>query len=330
MSTAQGTHLVFDQSGIPTEVARVESFAVTEPKGHEVLVRMAYAPINPADLNVLEGTYGKLPALPAVPGIEGSGVVLAVGDAVTSLEVGDSVLLLHSMGSWTSHLLRAENQFARLPKGFDLVQGAMLRVNPVTAWLLLHEYRELQEGAFVLQNAANSGVGRAVIQVARELGYRTVNFVRRPELIAELKALGADAVFLDNDEGLAAAREFIGDKEVPLALNAVGGDSALRLMELLSVSGAHVTYGAMSRRSLKLPNRYLIFKDIEIRGCWVSRWMEKASHTDIHEMMLPLVQMIEAGKLVLPVEKVLPLASYTEALALAQQSGRNGKVLFSL
>ena len=76
----------------------------------------------------------------------------------------------------------------------------MLKINPLTAWRMLHDFVRLEKGDWVIQNAANSAAGRAVIQIAHELGYRTVNVVRRKELIEELRAEGGDVVLLDNDE----------------------------------------------------------------------------------------------------------------------------------
>ncbi|MFZ4764587.1 MAG: MDR family NADPH-dependent oxidoreductase [Roseimicrobium sp.] len=323
--------LCFHETGKPCDVLRLEPSEARAPRGHEVLVRMLYAPINPADLNLIEGTYGKQPQFPAVPGNEGAGRVEDVGDAVESLTEGDLVIPLHPVGTWQRHFTIAENQLARLPEGFDPIQASMLRVNPTTAWQLLHQFRDLEPGDFVAQNAANSGVGRAVIQIARHLGLRTLNFVRRKELIPELTALGGDVVMLDNHvEDLPSLRRLLDGKPLRLALNAVGGESALHLMELLSPGGVLVTYGAMSRRSLKVPNKLLIFKDLELRGYWLSRWMEKASHQEIHDTLVPLVDLMKRGALTLPVERVFPIAEFQTALAVAAQDGRGGKVILAL
>lgn len=322
--------LSFDQTGVPAEVLRLESFEPPVPQRREVLVRMLYAPINPADLNFIEGTYGKQPQFPAVPGNEGCGRVEDVGDEVESLAEGDLVIPLHPVGTWRQHVVAAENRFARLPSDLDPVQASMLRVNPTTAWHMLHHFRELERGAFVAQNAANSGVGRAVIQIAKHLGLRTISFVRRTELIADLTALGGDAVLLDSDEELETARQLLNGRGLPLALNAVGGDSALRLMDLLSPKGTHITYGAMSRRSLRVPNKFLIFKDLELRGCWITRWIEEASHHEIHSVLSPLTELMRQGKLKLPVQKVFPIAEYKAAMAAAAGEGRHGKVILAL
>jgi mitochondrial enoyl-[acyl-carrier protein] reductase / trans-2-enoyl-CoA reductase len=322
-------HLTFHQTGNPAEVLRLEDSAAPLPQRHEVCVRLLYAPINPADLNYIEGNYGKVPTLPATPGNEGCGRVEAIGNEVDSLAVGDLVIPLHSLGSWSQWVLAAENQFAKLPEGIDPVQGSMLRVNPATAWQLLHEFRDLCKGDWVVQNAANSGVGRAVIQIAKQLGLRTMNFVRRKELVEELTSLGADLVLQDTDEGLEAARELLGSHPLQLGLNAVGGDSAVRLMKLLSPEAALVTYGAMSRRSLKVPNKFLIFKGLELRGYWLSRWMEKASHGDVEDVLQPLARMMLARELQLPVEHIYPIAEFAEAMRHAQKSERSGKILLS-
>jgi trans-2-enoyl-CoA reductase len=206
----------------------------------------------------------------------------------------------------------------------------MLRVNPCTAWRMLHDFRELGAGGWVVQNAANSAVGRAVIQITKHLGWHSLNFVRRMEVADELRALGADAVFTDDDAGLAAAKELAGKNAPSLALNAVGGDSALRLMDLLAPKGALVTYGAMSRRSLKVPNRFLIFKDLELRGYWITKWMERAASAEIASMLRALAELMKEGILKLPVDKVYDLSSWRDAVTLAQTEGRPGKVLLKL
>jgi trans-2-enoyl-CoA reductase len=322
-------YLRFDTTGQPGDVLQLCTRELPPLQPHEVRVAMSYAPINPADLNFIEGNYGKPSNPPNVPGIEGSGQVIEIGSEVTSLKKGDHVITLHGH-SWSQHLTGAEFQFAKLPDGIDMAQASMLRVNPVTAWRFLHDYVALERGEWIAQNAANSGVGRCLIQIANKIGYKTVNFVRRPELIDELKALGADAVFLDTDEGHAAARELFGQTPPRLAANAVGGDSATRLIELLASEGTIVTYGAMSRRSLKVSNRHLIFKNITLRGLWVTKWLEKADHSDIYLVLHPLAEMMIAGSLRIAVDEVVPLKDFKQAIARAQSESRDGKVILDL
>lgn len=322
--------LQIEHTGNPPDVVKIAKRDLLPPEGHEVRVRMLFAPINPADLNFIEGNYGRATTPPCIPGHEGCGEVEEVGSAVTSLAKGDVVIPLLGVGCWAQHLTAPEHHFAKLPPQIEHVQASMLRINPVTAWALLKHYTDLGKGDWVAQNAANSGVGRALIQIARHLGIQTVNFVRRPELIEELKALGADIVVLDTDEGVAEARKLIGSKPVRLATNAVGGDSAIRLMDLLAPEGTLVTYGAMSRRSLKVPNKFLIFKNLQLRGLWITQWLEKASTVELYEVLDPLTALIEKGELVTAIDEIVPLSNFKHALTRAQEGSRNGKVILDL
>jgi trans-2-enoyl-CoA reductase len=319
--------LQFTKTGNPAEVLELAEREVAPPTGHEVRVRMRYAPVNPADLNFMEGTYGRVATPPCIPGHEGCGEVEAVGPDVQSLQKGDVVIPLLGTGCWAQHVTAPEHAFAKVPERIDPVQASMLRVNPVTAWVMLKEFAELEPGSWVVQNAANSGVGRALIQIARRLGFRTLNFVRREELFAELKGLGADEVLLDTDEGVAQAKAILGKEPVRLATNAVGGDSAIRLMDVLTSEGTMVTYGAMSRRSLKVPNKFLIFKNLSLRGLWVTKWFEKATREELYDVLEPLTEMILANELVTAIDEIVPFRDHARAIKRAQENSRGGKVI---
>jgi NADPH:quinone reductase-like Zn-dependent oxidoreductase len=323
-----GKELVFSEFGNPKEVLRFEGGCLISdsPGPGEVLVRILAAPINPADLNTIEGTYGVKPPLPATPGIEGCGVVEASDSP--DFEPGDSVVFLRRASTWASHTTVPGASLFKLPPGIDPLQAAMLKVNPATAWQLLHGFGMLEDGSCIVQNAGNSAVGRCVIQLARDLGIRTVSFVRRPELIEELQTLGADHVFIDDDAGLTSAREVLGGANAELAFNAVGGESALRLMKLLREGGSHITYGAMGRKPVTIPNGLLIFRDIQVRGLWVTRWIENAPAAEVRGVYENLAARVAAGKLVQPVDSTWPLEKAAEALARLEVPDRAGKVLF--
>lgn len=322
--------LSFSATGNPAAVLELLDRPLAPLSGHEVRVHMRYAPINPADLNFIEGTYGRAAHPPCIPGHEGCGEVEEVGPLVTSLAKGDVVIPLLGTGCWTQHLTAAEHHFAKLPASIDRVEASMLRINPVTAWHLLKNYVTLPEGAWVVQNAANSAVGRAVIQIAKRFQVHTLNFVRRPELIPELLELGADAVFLDNEEGVAAAKAHVQGHAPRLAFNAVGGDSAIHLMDVLAAEGTMITYGAMSRKSLKVPNKFLIFKNLELKGLWITGWFEKASTAELYEVLNPLATMMLERDLVLAQDEVIPLKDFHRAILRSQEGGRAGKVILDL
>ena len=288
-------------------------------------MRLLAAPINPADLNTVEGTYGEKLTLPAVPGIEGCGVV--ENSEAGGFAVGDLVMFLRRAATWATHTTVPADGLFKLPTGIDPVQAAMLKVNPATAWRLLHGFEDLNQGDWIVQNAGNSAVSRCVIQLARDLGIRTISFVRRSELFEELLALGADHVFLDDDEGQAAAKDVLGGSNAALAFNSVGGESATRVMKLLRASGTHITYGAMGRKPLIVSNGLLIFRDIRVRGLWVTKWAEGASKDEIDTVYRDLARRVAAGKLLQPVDGTFPLEKIQDALARLEAPDRSGKVL---
>lgn len=299
------------------------------PGSNEVLVRMLAAPVNPADLNVIEGTYGELPALPCTIGNEGVGVVERVGASVEGITVGRMVLPL-SFGTWAEEMVVPAESLIALPEGLDPVQAAMLSVNPATAWRMLHDFARLEPGDWIVQNAANSGVGRAVVQLAKALGFRTLNVVRRSELIDELQKIGADVVVTEEANLKDETSTLCGGQAPKLALNAVGGASALNLANALRPGSPLVTYGAMGRQPLKIPNGMLIFKNLSFRGFWLRRWKETANPAEVRETYEKLSAYLLAGVLHTPVHKTFPLSLAPEAVVEAAREKRSGKVLLRM
>lgn len=321
--------IVLHAFGTPESAATLEANAVAPPGVGEVQLGIRYAPINPADLNVLEGTYGTLPNLPARVGNEAVGVVSAVGAEVLGFEIGDVVLPL-GRGLWAEFINLPATRCHRLPAAVDLPQAAMLRVNPATAWLLLTSYRTLPAGAWIVQNAGNSGVGMAITQLATTAGWRVLSLVRRAEAAAQCRTLGAQHVVCEADaDWKEQALAILGDQRAQLGLNAVGGESALRVASLLADEAVHVTYGAMSRQKVSLPNRFLIFQNLTFTGFWLSRWMQRASAQDRTALYDFLAAELVAGRCQLPIANVYPVEDITAALTHAQTSQRAGKILLS-
>src|SRR5678815_249528 len=190
---------VYETHGNPADVLRVESRPWPKPAPDEAVVKMYAAPINPADLTQIEGKYPVRPKLPATPGFEGAGVVVELGAGVKGLTTGALVILPHNVGTWRDAIAAKAEDLVVVPDRIEPVQAAMLKINPLTAWRLLHDYVDLQKGDWLIQNAANSAAGRDVIRIAHELGHKTVNVVRRAELVDELRAEGGDVVLVDGD-----------------------------------------------------------------------------------------------------------------------------------
>lgn len=298
------------------------------PGPGEVMVEMLAAPINPADINVLEGRYGRLPTLPAIPGIEGVGVVAGLGEGVRDLTIGRWVKMPPGIGTWREALVIKADECIALPDGMDVEQAAMISVNPPTAWRMMEDFVDLAPGDWVLQNAANSGVGRCVIAIARRRGLKTLNVVRRAELVEELKGLGADAVVLENEPYFKDIAAITGGPRPRLALNAVGGESAGRLLRCLAPGGTMVTYGGMSKQSFGVTAAQMIFSDLRLRGFWVTRWMREVPRERVVDLYSKIGPLVKDGTLRVAVDSTFPIEKAADAIRRASEGGRSGKVLF--
>jgi mitochondrial enoyl-[acyl-carrier protein] reductase / trans-2-enoyl-CoA reductase len=319
---------VYETHGNPADVLNIETQPWPTPASEEAVVQMRAAPINPADLNQIEGKYPVRAQLPATPGFEGAGVVVDLGKSVKDLALGDLVILPHNLGTWRDAVAVKASELVTVPPEIDPVHAAMLKINPMTAWRLLHDYVDLKSGDWLIQNAANSAAGRAVIQIAHDLGYKTVNVVRREELIDELRAEGGDVVLVDRGNLREEVKHLTNSASIRLGLNAVGGDSALRLANCLAPGSTMVTFGAMSLQALKIPNGLLIFKDLRFQGIWINKWYDNATMDERMEAFQRLFEMAKRGLLKPKVEKTYPLSQAKTAVAHAAQGKRSGKIIF--
>src|SRR4029077_764799 len=247
----------------------LEFVEISEPDApgpNQVLTGVEFSPINPNDLMLARGIYAIRPALPTVIGNEGVGRVLAVGPGVKDVKVGDRVLAPLSSFAWRERLITSADGLFALPPDADPQQLAMLGINPPTASLLLSEFIDLKAGDWVVQNAANSGVGRWVIGLAKSRGLRTVNIVRRPELVAELKAIGGDVVVVNSPDVAGRIRASVGRDDLHLALDGVSGPATGVLASTLSPGGTLVSFAAMSEAPMSMSPFDVIFKPITLRG----------------------------------------------------------------
>jgi len=319
--------VILREHGDPQSVVQIETVDLPAPAAGEVHVRMKFAPINPADINVIEGKYPIRPDLPGTPGVEGVGIVEECGPDVTGFTAGDVVLLPHRFGTWRAAGNVGVDGLLKIGSDVPLEQAAMLRINPATALVMLRDFVMLQPGEWIAQNAANSAVGCCVIRLARHFGCRTVNVVRRAELVEELKAEGADVVLIEGEKISAEIKSAIGGASVHLALNAVGGDSAVRLAGALAPGGTIVTYGAMARQPLKVPNGLLIFQDIAWRGFWITRWYQRVGGAAGNALLGELSALAARGIIATPIRAIYPLDQIADAIAHAQSAQRGGKIL---
>jgi NADPH:quinone reductase-like Zn-dependent oxidoreductase len=300
---------------------------VPEPKRpgrSEVLIQVDFSPVNPNDLMLALGIYSVHPELPSVIGNEGVGHVIVVGPEVTNVQPGDRVLIPLHVFAWAERVVAESHDLIKVSLDTDVQQIAMLRINPPTAALLLSEYIALNPGDWIVQNAANSGVGRAVIAFAKKRGIRTVNLVRRPELIDELLAAGGDIVLLDSNDAPKLIQESTGNAPIRLAFDGVSGPATARLATIVSSDSTIVSYSAMSGAPISISPLDVIFKRITVRGFLLNDF-------DFALAVRPAIELgaelIAAGKLYAPVAATYPLSAIKVAVAHTQ---REGKVLLDV
>jgi trans-2-enoyl-CoA reductase len=318
---------VLERYGQPEDVVRcVEAPDVGAPGAGEVVFDVLAFPINPADVSMCRGSYRLRPTLPATPGAECIGRVSAVGAGVTHVRVGDLVINLQRE-NWAQRRRVKGDDVIAIPAGIDVRQGAMLRINPPTALLLLADIVALKPGDWIIQNVANSAVGRLVIRLARARGVRTMNVVRRESLFAELRALGADACVVDGPDLADTVRAQTGGAPIRLGLDAVSGRATARLSSCVGEGGVVCNYGSMSGEDPVMARSALTGSGQTLVGFILGRGLATRSLAQIRAIYADLGEQILKGVLSAPVEKVYPIEEIKAALAHAQQGERSGKIL---
>ncbi|KAL8894791.1 MAG: hypothetical protein Q9207_008410 [Kuettlingeria erythrocarpa] len=296
----QAKALVYPNHGPPASVLTLHTHSISPPHSKLLTLRTLAAPLNPADINQIQGTYPTAPpftsdlgtAQPcAVPGNEACFEVLSAGSGCKEISKGDWVIPRRTgLGTWRTHVQIEEEKVMRVDKeGLTAEQVATVSVNPITAYRMLKDFTPLKAGDWFIQNGANSGVGRAAIQLGKKWGLKSICVVRKREgaegeaLKKEMEELGATVVVSDEEIIAKGFGERVkewtnGGREPPgLALNCVGGYAGIAMAKVLSPGGTMVTYGGMSKSPMKVGAGMLIFKDLRFVGFWVSRWGDQFS-----------------------------------------------------
>ena len=203
-----------------------------------------------------------------------------------------------------------------------------MKANPPSAHLMLTDYVDLAKGDWIIQNAANSAVGRHVISFCSERGINSINVVRRPELVDELLEIGATQVIVESAELGKQVREKTGeDAEIKLAIDAIGGVSTSRLADCLSIGGHVVNYGFLSGDPCQMTPTHTIVRSLTLSGFWLVGYMSKTPREQIIEMYRQMSEAFISGQLSSPVEAEYSLQDISAALAHSYRQGRAGKIL---
>lgn len=326
--------VVFEQHGEPSQVLQVRDIPQAEPGPGQVRVRMLCSPINPSDLLVVRGRYGTLPNLPASPGFEGVGIVEAYGGGLYGkLLVGKRVAVLNRRaGNWREQvIIPATEAFPYVPRALPDEQVATLFVNPATAWIMVTDVLKVARGAFLLQTAAGSSLGKMVIRLGQHLGFQTINVVRRQDTADQLKKLGAEHIINTAQEDLT---ERIADitqgKGVRYAIDAVGGETGAKLLDCLGTHGRMLVYGALDDKPIPLPARALIMGSKIVQGFWLADWVRQRSPLKMLFLLRKVGKMISQGVLTSEIAVTYPLEKVSEAVRAAETPGRQGKILLKM
>ena len=322
--------VVFERFGEPSEVLQVRDVPAPTPGPGQVRVRMLASPVNPSDLLVVRGQYGRLPPLPATPGFEGVGVVEANGGGILGrLRLGSRVAVLNGQGgNWAQQVLVPAKQVVPVAANVADHQAASFFVNPATVLVMVRRLHRVPKGGWLLQTAAGSALGRMVIRLGKVDGFRTINLVRRKAQAEELLRLGGDAVICTADESVEErVKEITKGEGVRYALDAVGGAAGSAAVASLAPGGRLLVYGTLANEPLTIPSRLLMTGSRRVEGFWLSNWVKEQNPLTMLGLFRQINRLLGDGTFATEIGATFPPEQIAEAVKLAEQPGRTGKVL---
>lgn len=328
--------VVFDRLGPPSEVLEVRELPLPEPGPGEVRVRMLASPINPSDVLLVRGAYTRVPKLPATPGFEGAGVVDKAGPGwlhwLLGLRPGRRVAVLNPQGgNWQEYVVVQARHLVPVAADLSDAQVATFFVNPASALVMVRNVLRMPRGAWLLQTAAGSALGRMVIRLGKHFGFRTINVVRRRAQAQELIAAGGDAAIATNDESIVErVPQITGGAEVRHAIDAVGGATGSDVVKALGTGGRLLVYGTLAMEPLSVDPRVLIGGAKIVEGFWLGNWVPRQRPLTMIRLFREIARLIRAGVLDTEIGGRFSLEQIKEAVQLAEAPGKPGKVLLMM
>jgi NADPH:quinone reductase len=324
--------VVCERWGDPAEVLQVRDLPTPTPGPGQVRVRMLVSPVNPSDLLMVRGVYGRQPPLPAVPGFEGVGVVEAGSGLLARLRMNRRVAVPNGAGGdWAEQVILPARQVWPVPSRLTDEQAATFFVNPASALVMTRHILRVPLGAWLLQTAAGSALGRMVIRLGQLFGFRTLNVVRRRAQAEELLREGAEAVVATEEESLTdRVRALTQGEGVPFAIDPVGGATGNEVAASLSRGGRMLLYGTLSGEPLTIDPRVLMVGQKRVEGFWMSEWVRQQSAVTMLLLFRQIGQLIRSGVLASEVAATFPMNDVRAAVRQAAAPGRQGKVLLRI
>jgi len=228
------------KKGGPEVLVRVE-LPMPEPGPGEVRVKIRATGVGATDITMRRGSYAFAPPIPFIPGYESIGIVDAVGTGVASLKKGDRVCALLVHGGYATHVVRGAEHWVKVPDGLDDVQTVSLILNYVTAYQMIHRKARLQPGQSALVNAANGGVGQALLDLLRAHGVSAIGAAARARhgIVSSYGAIPIEGRTATLDDGVHRIRP----AGVDAAFDGVGGPSTAQCVSSTRRGGITIWYG---------------------------------------------------------------------------------------
>lgn len=308
------------------EVMHLEEIEVPTPSAGEVLIKVAAAGINYADLAQRQGAYLTPTRTPMTPGFEVAGTVEALGPGVTFPTPGTRVVAFAN-GGYAEYTTAGANMVIPIPDTLDFPHAAAFPVQGLTAYQLLHESARLQPGESVLVHAAAGGVGTLAVQLARLMAAGKVIGTASSEAKLDLiRKLGADtAINYTQDDWIEQVKAATGGQGADIILEMVGGEIANQSLQCLAPFGRMVIYGAASGQVAQFTGVQLMYKNQAIIGYWLTAWMSRPDR--IAAAAMELMQFLASGKLQIVVGSTYPLAEAVQAHQAIANRQTMGKVV---
>jgi NADPH:quinone reductase-like Zn-dependent oxidoreductase len=320
----------FARFGVPEEVLDIVERPSPDPGPGQVVIRLEASPIHLADLKRITGKpWFRSAVFPAVPGYEGVGRVERLGPGVAEVAVGERVFLPMGFGAWREELVAKADGLWRADPKAPPEQLALIPINLRTAYLMLRAITKLAAGDWLIQNAANSNVGYYLIKLARRMGLRTVNVVRRPELVPRLTKIGADVCLVDGPDLAERVAAATGGAPITLGIDAVSGEATDRIAACLANNGIVANYGFLTEQDCRISPERMMFTGVSLRSFLTSRPLSAMTGAEIAAMHADIDDFLAGETLDAPIAGIYPFADVHAAVAHEARTGREreGKII---
>lgn len=301
---------------------------VPRPGPDQVLIKVAAAGVNRPDCMQRAGMYPAPPGASDLPGLEVSGSVVAVGDAVTQWQVGDDVCALTPGGGYAEYCLTPAAHCLRLPDGYDMVKAAALPETYFTVWTNVFDRAHLQAGETFLVHGGSSGIGTTAIQLAKAFGAWVVTTAGSDGKCKFCTELGADlAINYKDQDWVEAVKDYTGRKGVNVILDMVGGDYIQGGIDVLATEGRYAFLAFLKGSKAEVNFRRVLTNRLTITGSTLRPQSDAAKEAIalcLKERVWPL---LDAGTVKPIIHKTFTFDRAGEAHALMESSKHMGKII---